>query len=69
MGVMGWDLWSTLVQASEYKNYYDTTLPMACPYDGTPLREGPPNKPGVLYCPNGDFHYPRDWNADAMSGM
>lgn len=67
--VMGWDLYSTLVQGSEYKNYYDNTLPVSCPYDGTPLREGPGSHPGVLYCPNGDFRYPDDWDSDSMSGM
>lgn len=69
MGVMGWDLYSTLVHASELKVYYDTTLPTACPFDGEPLREGPARRPGILYCPNGDFRYPADWNPDTMSGM
>ncbi len=69
MGVMGWDLYSVLVNQSEYRIYYDTTLPTACPFDGTPLREGPPSRPGVLYCPNGDFHYPEDWDSETMSGM
>lgn len=68
-GVTGWDLYSTLQLQAEYKNYYDSTLPMACPHDGTPLKLGPPNKPGVLYCPNGDFQYPDDWVQDTMSGM
>lgn len=67
--VMGWDLYSTLVQQSEYRTYYDSTLPMACPHDGTPLKEGPPQRPGTLFCPNGDFHYPEDWDPNTMSGF
>ena len=31
--------------------------PVACPHDGTPLRAGPR---GVLYCPEGNYEYPRD---------
>lgn len=69
MGVMGWDLYSTLVQQGELKHYYDTTLPVACPHDGTPLKSGPGRRPGTLYCPNGDFRYPEDWVQETMSGM
>ncbi len=43
--------------------------PVACPRDGTPLLEGPPGQPGILYCPMGDFQYPRDWDPDTMAGM
>lgn len=68
-GVTGWDLYSTLAQQAEYINYYRTQVPVACPNDGTPLKLGPPNSPGVWYCPNGDFRYPEDWDADSMSGM
>jgi hypothetical protein len=68
-GVMGYDLLSTLQQAAAYQEFYDTTLPVACPRDGTPFREGPPDEPGVLYCPFCFFQYPRDWDASSMSGM
>lgn len=69
MGVTGWDLLSTLQQQSQYADYYQKQAPTACPYDGTPLKQGPPQEPGTLYCPNGDFSYPEDWDPQTMSGM
>lgn len=68
-GVTGWDLYSTLAQQSEYATYYKSIPPVACPHDGEPLRQGPPQEPGILYCPWGDFQYPRDWDPETMSGM
>jgi hypothetical protein len=68
-GVTGWDLYSTLFQQAQYKAYYDTTLPVACPNDGEPLRQGPPSQPGILYCPFDGFQYPQDWDPATMSGM
>lgn len=65
----GWDLYSTLQEQAQYVEYYKSQPPVACPNDGTPLLSGPPSSPDVLYCPMGDFHYPRDWDADTMSGM
>lgn len=67
--VMGWDLWSTLQQQAAYEDYYRTQPPVACPHSGTPLLQGPPDQPGVLYCPDGDFYYPDDWDPDTMSGL
>lgn len=66
---MGWDLLSTLRQQAELQDYYDQQPPMACPHDGEPLREGPPEQPGLLYCPWGDFQYPRDYDVNQHSGM
>lgn len=68
-GVMGWDLYSTLIQQSEYQTYYDTAIPVACPNDGEPLRLGPPRLPGVRYCPLDGWQYPRDWEPRTHSGM
>lgn len=68
-GVTGWDLYSTLALQAAYQDYYASIPPVACPFDGTPLRLGPPNQPGVWYCPNGDFLYPDDWDPSSMSGM
>jgi hypothetical protein len=68
-GVTGWDLYSTLVEQSQYVTYYKSIPPVACPHDGTPLRLGPPQRPGVLYCPNGDFVYPDDYDAESMAGF
>lgn len=67
--VTGWDLYSTLQEQAQYADYYKTTLPVACPNDGTPLLEGPPSQPGVLYCPHDFWRYPEDWDAETMSGM
>lgn len=68
-GVTGWDLYSTLALQAHYEEYYKTIPPMACPHDGEPLRLGPTNTPGILYCPWGDFQYPRDWDPEVHSGM
>jgi hypothetical protein len=69
LAVMGWDLYATLVQQSELANYYKSQPPVACPHDGTPLKQGPPSEANVLYCPMGDFRYPDDWDQESMSGM
>jgi len=68
-GVTGWDLYSTLVQQAEYQSYYKTIPPVACPNDGEPLRQGPPQEPGILYCPFDGWQYPRDWDPEIHSGM
>lgn len=65
-----WHLDSIIKENVAYVNYYRSIPPVACPNDGTPLHPGPPNQAVVLlYCPDGDFEYPRDWNPDTMSGM
>lgn len=67
--VMGWDLYSTLALAAQYEDYYKAQPPVACPNDGEPLRQGPPEQPGVLFCPFDGFQYPRDWDPEVHSGM
>lgn len=67
-GVTGWDLYSTLVQQSEYISYYKSIPPVACPNDGEPLRLGPPQRPGTLYCPSDGWQYPRDYDVETMAG-
>ena len=67
--VTGWDLWATLQEQAQYQEYYKTTLPTACPRCGTPLLEGPPTEPGVLYCPHDFWKYPDDWDPETMSGL
>ena len=67
--VMGYDLLSTLQQQAAYIEYYKTQRPVACPNDGTPLLEGPPSEPGILYCPHDFWQYPRDYDADTQGGM
>lgn len=68
-GVTGWDLYSTLALQADYKRYYDSLPPVACPYDGTPLKQGPASDGNVLFCPMGNFRYPEDWDPETMSGM
>lgn len=68
-GPMGWDLYSTLVLQSEYRRYYDSQPPIACPHDGVILKQGPGSDSNTLYCPMGNFYYPDDWDPDTMSGM
>lgn len=67
--VMGWDLLAILREQSQLAEYYKSQPPVACPHDGTPLLAGPPSSANTLFCPQGDFQYPRDWDADSMSGM
>lgn len=68
-GVTGWDLYSTLAQQAQYEDFYRSVPPQACPNCGWPLKPGPPDQAGTLFCPHGDFEYPRDWDAQSMSGM
>lgn len=64
-----WGLDTVLKEAMEYQAYYRAIPPVACPFDGEPLRQGPPQSPSVLYCPWGNYEYPRDWDPDRDSGM
>jgi hypothetical protein len=64
-----WQLDSVLKLAQEYQLYYKSTPPVSCPFDGTPLRLGPPQDPAVLFCPNGDYYYPRDYDPERDQGM
>lgn len=42
------------------REYWATTPPSACPVCGEPLLSGPPDSDRILYCPWGDYSYPRD---------
>lgn len=64
-----WQLDSVLKERAEYASYYRAQLPTACPNDGEPLREGPPQTPGVLFCRFDGWTYPRDYDPDIHSGM
>lgn len=68
-GVTGYDLLSTLKEQAAFQQYYDTQPPVACPNDGQPLIPGPPEQPGILYCTFDGWQYPRDYDANSMSGM
>lgn len=65
----GWDLYSTLQQQAAYAEYYASVPPVACPNDGTPLLQGPPQEPTILYCPFDGWQYPRDYDHLSHSGM
>lgn len=54
--------WETLIgmirEGEEIDAEAHGKVPVECPYDYTPLKEGPG---GVLFCPwAGDYEYPRD---------
>lgn len=57
--------WHTLIaireEARQEARMRDQQPPQACPHDGQPLRPG--RRGGELYCPWGDFHWPRDKHA------
>jgi hypothetical protein len=69
LAVMGNDLLATLQEQAQYIDYYKSMPPVACPRDGTPLLNGPPGEPGILYCPFDFWKYPEDYDAETMSGM
>lgn len=65
----GWDLYSTLAEAAAYEDYYRAAPPTACPNDGEPLLEGPPEDPAILFCRYDGWTYPDDWDPTIHSGM
>lgn len=69
LAVMGNDLLATLQEQAQYIDYYKSSPPVACPNDGTPLENGPPGDSGILYCPFDGWQWPRDYDAETMSGM
>lgn len=52
-----WQLVSIKREATQYVEYEKTQPPLACPYDGEPLKETP--RGGGLYCPLGNYEWPR----------
>jgi hypothetical protein len=68
-GTTGWDLYATLAEQAAWIAYYKSVPPAACPHDGEPLRQGPPQSPGTLFCPFDGWQYPRDWDPETMSGL
>lgn len=50
-------LLSILEEAAGYVEDEKNTPPLACPYDGEPLRSGPDD---VLFCAWGNYMWPRD---------
>jgi len=64
---MSWEqLRSIVAQDRQEREFWAGQPPRACPFDGTPLEEGPD---GTLACRMGDFRYPQDWDPAAMAGM
>ena len=67
---MSWyQLLDTLKEQVAYQNYYRSQPPVACPWCGTPLLNGPPQAEALLYCPNDGWQFPRDYDEDSMAGM
>lgn len=69
LGVLGWDLYSTLIEQAAYVSYYKSQPPVACPRCGEPLRQGPPQDPAVLYCKFDGWQFPRDYDPETQAGM
>ncbi len=56
---MSWDqMLDILVEAADWKSRERTEPPLACPYDGEPLKSSP-NGGAELYCPLGNYEWPR----------
>lgn len=64
-----WHLDSILQEQAAYEDYYKSIEPMACPNDGEPLRIGPPQRPGIWYCPFDGWQFPRDYDPNTDAGM
>lgn len=64
-----WGLDSILKERAEYATYYRSAPPVACPNDGEPLLEGPPQEPAMRYCRFDGWQYPRDFDPNVHSGM
>ena len=69
LAVMGGTFTRPSRNRRQYIEYYKSVPPVACPNDGTPLLEGPPQEPGILYCPFDFWQYPRDYDPETMAGM
>jgi hypothetical protein len=67
--VSWWGLHSILQERAEYADYYRSQPPVACPNDGQPLTEGPPQEPAILFCQFDGWQYPRDFDPTVHSGM
>lgn len=64
-----WQLDSVIKEAAQYQAYYRSIEPVACPNDGTPLTNGPPEAEAMKYCPFCFWQYPRDYDVESMAGM
>jgi len=67
---MSWyGLYNILSDQAAEVDYYKGIPPMACPLDGQPLQNGPPNYANVLYCPYDGWQFPRDFDLSTQQGM
>lgn len=53
-----WQLLSILEEVADYARQEQTDPPVACPFDGEPLKSAPHGS-GGLYCPFGDYEWPQ----------
>ena len=58
-----WQLLDIRKQRAEEFAYWAERPPVACPRDGEPLRNAPPNAASGIefYCPFDGWAFPRDW--------
>jgi len=54
-----WQLVDIKAEAVAWIVQERTEPPLACPYDGEPLRDTPRSQPGGKYCPLGDYRWPQ----------
>jgi hypothetical protein len=67
---MSWyQLYSVLQEQSQYVSYYKSIEPVACPNDGEPLTNGPPQEPAQKFCHFCGWQYPRDYDVNVHAGM
>lgn len=57
----GEDFLAIIRQNRDEQRFWADQPPTACPNDGTVLQPCPPSSGNSLYCPMGDYMYPRDW--------
>jgi hypothetical protein len=57
---VSWEQLRSIVQQDRAeREFWDSQPPQACPHDGTPLQQAPPNEAGVeLHCPHDGFTWP-----------
>lgn len=57
--VSWYQLLDIAVEGLSYVEEERTSPPLACPFDGEPLREAPNSASGARYCPLGNYEWPR----------
>jgi len=60
---MAWtSIYAIAREANEYKKFYESHTPLACPNDGEPLSQGPN---GVRFCKFDGWRWNGTWDGDS----